>query len=55
MAKSFKEYRRNCFGAIRDLLEHKGDKVVRLYLKRAKETKTEAELSRVMVDVRSEI
>lgn len=55
MTKSFKNYRRDCFTVIHDLLEHRGKHVVDLYVKRAKETKTENELSRVMADVRNAI
>lgn len=55
MAESFKKYRRECFDIIRELLEHRGDNVVALYILRAKNSRTEFELSRVMVDVRHEI
>jgi len=55
MAKSFKSYRRECFDIIRELLEHRGKSVVALYVLRAKNSKTECELSRVMIDVRHEI
>ena len=55
MSEGFKQYRRRCFGIIRDLLEHRGRHVVNTYVARAKETKTESELSRLMSEVRRAI
>lgn len=55
MSKSFKQYRRKCFGIIRDLLEHRGKYLVNIYVARAKETKTEEELSSLMAEVRRAI
>lgn len=49
------KYRRNCYRTIRELLVHKPQSVTTLYILRAKNATTEAELSRIMVDVRSEI
>lgn len=54
MSIGFKSYRRQCFTAIRELLAHKPGYVA-YYIAKAKETKTEAELSRVMVAVREMI
>lgn len=54
MTESFKEYRRECFIAIRNLLVHK-PMVAEMYRTKAKETKSENELSRLMADVRREI
>lgn len=50
-----KDYRKECLRAIRELLAHRGKMVVELYVLRAKGAKSETELSRLMVDVRSEI
>lgn len=55
MVKSFEAYRHNCFKAIRQLLAHKGESIVTLYVLKAKATTTAPELSRIMVDVRHEI
>lgn len=55
MSKVFKSYRRECFTAIRELLAHRGAEVVEQYINMAKATKTENELSRVMVAVREMI
>lgn len=55
MSESFKQYRRRCFGIIRDLLEHRGKYIVNIYVTRAKETKTEEELSSLMAEVRRAI
>lgn len=52
MSISFKEYRRQCFVAIRELLCCKDKATVNWYIAKAKETTTEAELSRVMTAVR---
>lgn len=54
MSETFKEYRRDCFTAIRELLAHKPAEK-EIYLVKAKRTKTPEELSRLMVDVRHEI
>lgn len=48
------EYRETCFTAIKELLEHKPAER-EIYLLKAKQTTTDAELSRIMVDVRHEI
>ena len=55
MSKMFKSYRRECFTAIRELLAHRGSDVVEQYVSMAKATKTENELSRIMVAVRENI
>ena len=55
MATSFKKYRRDCFGVIRELLAHRGKATVDYYVLCAKNTKTEAQLSRLMTEVRNEI
>lgn len=55
MSQSFKSYRKYCFKAIRELLAHKGNSTVNLWLLRAMGTKTENELSRLMVEIRTEI
>ena len=52
MSASFKSYRRQAFTAIRQLLCGKEKAVVNWYITKAKETKTEAELSRVLREVR---
>lgn len=54
MSQTLKEYRRDCFTAIRELLAHKPAEK-EIYLLKAKRTTTSAELSRVMVEVRHEI
>lgn len=54
MSQTFKEYRRDCFTAIRELLNHKPTER-EIFLAKAKRTQTPEELSRVMVDVRHEI
>ena len=51
MTESFREYRRECFIAIRNLLVHK-PMVAEMYHTMAKDTKSENELSRLMADVR---
>ena len=55
MSESFKQYRRKCFGIIRDLLEHRGSHIVNIYVARAKETENEIELSNLMDEVRRAI
>lgn len=55
MTTSFKDYRRQCFTVIRDLLAHKPKSERDLWLLRAKASKTSAELSRIMADVRDAI
>lgn len=47
----FKEYRKTAFKAIRELLVHK-PRYVNYYVSKAKETKSENELSRVLAEVR---
>lgn len=54
MSASFKAYRKFCFTAIRELLCHK-ETECKLWMRKAKETKTVNELSRVMVEVRHSI
>ncbi len=51
MSQNFKEYRKTAFKAIRELLAHK-PRYVNYYVSKAKETKSENELSRVLAEVR---
>lgn len=51
MSQSFKEYRKTVFRAIRELLVHKPG-YANYYVSKAKKTKTENELSRVLAEVR---
>lgn len=55
MSTNLKNYRKEAFRAIRELLAHRGAEIVDYYVGLAKATKSENELSRVMVDVREEI
>lgn len=52
MAKEFITYRRHCFRAIRDLLCCEPKETVNAFIAKAKATKTENELIRVMTDLR---
>lgn len=52
MSVDFKVYRRKAFIAIRQLLCCQSDDVVKRYINKAKATTTEAELSRVLREVR---
>lgn len=54
MSITFKQYRKSAFKAIRELLAHKPG-YVNYYVSKAKETKTENELSRVLAEVREAI
>lgn len=55
MSQGFKSYRRQAFTAIRQLLCCEEKHVVDWYIRKAKETRTEAELSRVLVEVRNRL
>lgn len=55
MSISFKNYRRQAFTAIRQLLCCEEKSVVDFFIAKAKQTTTEAELSRVLVEVRNYI
>lgn len=52
MSVSFKEYRRNAFTAIRELLVCADKTTLTLYMIKAKRCTTETELSRVLAEVR---
>lgn len=52
MSMDFKAYRRRAFTAIRQLLCCESRETVEMYIKKAKQTRTEAELSRVLREVR---
>ena len=55
MSQSFKKYRSDARIVTRQLLDHKGSKVVTSFISRINAAKTEAEVSQVMVDVRRAI
>jgi hypothetical protein len=55
MSQSFKTYRADARIATRQLLDHKGNEVVASFIARINAAKTEAEVSRIMVDVRRAI
>lgn len=55
MSQSFKEYRKFARRATRDLLVCKTRAEVQKYIDRINASKTEAEVSRVMADVREAI
>lgn len=52
MSQTFKVYRRKAFIAIRQLLVCCPRETVNAYIEKAKKTKTENELSRVLAEVR---
>lgn len=55
MLQRFKKYRAEARTITRQLLDHKGSEVVASFIARINATKTEAEISQVMVDVRRAI
>lgn len=55
MSKSFREYRRFARNATWDLLIHKPIEVAQSFIDRINASKTEAEVSRVLADVRRAI
>jgi len=55
MNASFKAYRQNARRAVRELLSHKGDALVFYYTNKVNIASTEAEVSRILFEVRREI
>lgn len=55
MTREFKTARENARNAISDLLSHKGNATVFYYRNKVNLSKTENELSRILVEVRREI
>lgn len=55
MSMEFKTYRKNAREAVNDLLAHRGKDTVLYYRNKINMSKTEAEVSRILAEVRREI